>query len=189
MSTGDAVPSQTSAARPSLFAIAAVFARISATTFGGGQMAAIRREVVRRRAWIGEDDFIELLSIAQILPGANPTNVAVMVGSRLRGAPGAAAALFAAVLPGFAILMVLAAIALDAHYPALTGALRACAAVAVGLTCANAIEMTLPRRRSLVDLALIAAVAAFVLVLHASLALTLAVFVPIALIATRPRAS
>jgi chromate transporter len=189
VSTGDAVPSPTRAARPSLLAIAAVFGRISATSFGGGQMAAIRREVVRRHAWLSESDFLELLSIAQILPGANPTNVAVMVGSRLRGAPGAVAALLAAVVPGFAILMVLAAIALDTHSPALTGALRACAAVAVGLTCANAIEMTLPRRQNLVDLALIAAVAAFVLVLHASLLLVLIVFIPVALFATRPRAS
>jgi chromate transporter len=187
MSTGDAVPSRTDAACPSLLAIAAVFGRVSATSFGGGQMAAIRREVVRRRAWLTEADFLELLSIAQILPGANPTNVAVMVGSRLRGAAGAAAALFAAVVPGFAILMVLAALALGAHAPALTGALRACAAVAVGLTCANAIEMTLPRRRNVVDLALIAAVAAFVLFLHASLALTLVVFIPVALVATRKR--
>jgi chromate transporter len=183
--TGD----QRDTRRPSLVAIAAVFGRISATSFGGGQMAAIRREVVRRNAWVGEGDFIELLSIAQLLPGANPTNVAVLVGSRLRGAPGAVAALLACVLPGFAILMLLAAIALDVHLPAISGALRACAAVAVGLTFANAIELTLPRRGNVVDLVLIASVAAFVLVLHASLALTLAVFIPIALVVTRPPAA
>ena len=189
MSTGDDVRSPSSPARPSLLAIAAVFGRISTTSFGGGQSAAIRREVVRARGWLDEADYLELLSIAQILPGANPVNVAVMVGARLRGMPGAAAALCAAVLPGFAILMAIAMVALDVHSAALTGALRACAAVAVGLTCANAIELTLPRRKSVADLVLIAAVAAFVLVLHASLALTLAVFVPIALVATRPRAS
>ena len=221
MSTGDGDPAPPEVARPSLAAIATTFGRVSATTFGGGQMAAIRREVVRRRAWLSESEFLELLSIAQILPGANPPNMAVMIGSRLRGLPGAAAGLAASVIPGFAILMAIALLALDVHLPALTGALRgcaavlpgfailmaiaavaidvhsaaltgalrACAAVAVGLTCANAIELTLPRRKSVVDLVLIAAVAAFVLVLHASLALTLAVFVPIALVATRPRAS
>ena len=183
MSTPEAPP------RPSLLAIAAAFARVSATAFGGGQMSAIRREVVRRNRWLGEDEFLEVLSIAQLLPGANPPNVAVLVGSRLRGAAGGAVALGAAVLPGFAILMVLAAIALDAHLPATNGALRACAAVAVGLTLANAIEMTLPRRRSLVDLAIIAMVAAFVLVLHASLALTLAVFIPVSLVLTRREAA
>lgn len=162
------------------------FGRVSATAFGGGQMGAIRREVVRQRRWLGDDEYLELLALAQLLPGANPVNVAVLVGSRLRGVAGGATALAAAVLPGFAILMVIAALALNAHLPAMNGALRACAAVAVGVTLANAIEMTLPRRRSAVDLVLVAAVAAFVLVLHASLALTLAVFVPVALLVTRP---
>ena len=162
------------------------FGRVSATAFGGGQMGAIRREVVRHRRWLADDEYLELLALAQLLPGANPVNVAVLVGSRLRGVAGGATALAAAVLPGFAILMVIAALALSAHLPAMNGALRACAAVAVGVTLANAIEMTLPRRRSAIDLALVAAVAAFVLVLHASLALTLAVFVPVALLVTRP---
>lgn len=162
------------------------FGRVSATAFGGGQMGAIRREVVRHRRWLADDEYLELLALAQLLPGANPVNVAVLVGSRLRGVVGGATALAAAVLPGFAILMVIAALALNAHLPAMNGALRACAAVAVGVTLANAIEMTLPRRRSAIDLALIAAVAAFVLVLHASLALTLAVFIPVSLLVTRP---
>lgn len=180
---------ETVAERPSLFAIARVFGRISATAFGGGQIAAIRREVVRNNHWLTEDEFLALLAIAQILPGANPTNVAVLVGSRLRGALGATAALISAVLPGFAILLAIAAIALDSHAPAMRGALRGCAAVALGLTLANAIEMTLPRRRSLIDLALVAAVACFVIFLHASLVLTLVIFVPIALLVTRPAAT
>ena len=173
------------AARPSLLGIARVFARISATSYGGGQMAAIRREVVRANRWLDEEAFLELLSIAQLLPGANPTNVAVLVGARLRGWPGAAAALVAAVVPGFAILLALAALVLDAHLPGMRGALRACAAVAVGLTLANALEMTWPRRRSVVDLAIVAAVACAVIFLHASLAVTLLIFVPLSLLVPR----
>lgn len=152
-------------------------------------MSAIRREVVRNNEWLTEDEFLALLAIAQILPGANPTNVAVLVGSRLRGMVGAAAALAAVVLPGFAILLVIAAIALDSQLPAVRGALRGCAAVAVGLTLANAIEMTWPRRRSSIDLALIVAVACFVVFLHASLVITLVIFVPIALLVARPNAA
>jgi chromate transporter len=166
-------------AKPSLLSIARTFGRISATAYGGGQMAAIRREVVRANTWLNEDEFLELLAVAQLLPGANPTNVAVLVGSRLRGAAGATVALISAVLPGFAILMVLAVILLDAHLPGIRGALRACAAVAVGLTLANAIEMTWPRRRQYADLAIVVAVAAAVLLLHVSLFVTLLVFVPI----------
>ena len=189
MSTGDGAPAPPNRSRPSLIAIVAAFGYISATTFGGGQMAAIRREIVRKRKWLSESDFLELLSIAQILPGANPPNVAVMVGSRLRGLPGAVAGLCAAVLPGFVVLMAIALVALDVRAPALTGALRGCAAVAVGLTCANAVEMTMPRMRNVVDIAIIVAVALSVIVLHASLWLTLAIFVPVALFVTRERAS
>jgi chromate transporter len=170
----------------SLAGIATSFARVSATAFGGGQMGAIRREVVRLNKWVDDDTFLEILSLAQLLPGSNPTNVAVLVGSRLRGAAGATVALLAAVLPGFAILMVLGVFALALHQPWMTGALRGCAAMAVGLTLANAIEMT-AKRINVPDLAIMAAVAAAVLVLHASLALTLVIFIPIALVLTRPQ--
>ena len=114
------------------------------------------------------------------------SNVAVLVGSRVGGMAGAAVAFFATVLPGFAILMVLGAFALDSHLPWVGGALRGCAAMAVGLTLANTIELT-AKRINVVDIAIVAAVAAFVLVLHASLALTLAIFIPVALVLTRPK--
>jgi chromate transporter len=169
----------------SLGAIAVTFARISSTALGGGQMGAIRREVVRAHKWVDDDTYLEILALGQLLPGSNPTSVAVMVGARLRGALGASVALAAMVLPGFAILMVLGAFALTSHAPWMTGALRACAATAVGLMLANTIEMSI-KRINVVDVVLTVAVAAAVLVLHASLALTLAVFVPLALLLTRP---
>jgi chromate transporter len=172
--------------RASLAGIATSFARVSATAFGGGQMGAIRREVVRLNKWVDDDTFLEILSLAQLLPGSNPTNVAVLVGARLRGAIGATVALLAVVLPGFAILMVLGAFALALHAPWMLGALRGCAAMAVGLTLANALEMT-AKRINIPDLAIMAAVAAAVLLLHISLALTLVIFIPVALVLTRPK--
>jgi chromate transporter len=173
--------------RVSLASIAMSFGRVSSTAFGGGQMASIWREVVRRNRWVDDEDYLELLSLAQLLPGSNPTNVAVLVGSRLRGFAGASVALAGSVLPGFAILLVLGAFALDSHLPWVRGALRACAATAVGLTLANAIEMTV-KRINVVDIAIVVAVAVFVLVAHASLALTLLIFIPLALVLTRPGA-
>ena len=170
----------------SLLDIATVFGRISATAFGGGQMGAIRREVVRRHTWLTDDEYLELLALAQLLPGANPVNVAVLVGARLRGTVGGCTALFASVLPGFAILMIIGVFALDSHQSWVAGALRGCAAVAVGLTLANTIEMT-AKRLNVVDVAIILAVAASVLFLHLSLGLTLLVFIPVALLLTRPR--
>jgi chromate transporter len=171
--------------RVSLASIAMSFGRVSSTAFGGGGMAQLRREIVRRNHWADDEQFLELLSLAQLLPGSNPTNLAVLVGSRLRGWIGASVALVACVLPGFAILMALGALAIDAHVPWVRGALRGCAAMAVGLSLANAIEMT-AKRINPVEIGIVAAVAVCVLVLHASLALTLLVFIPLALVLTRP---
>jgi chromate transporter len=169
--------------RPSLAGIAIVFGRVSATAFGGGTMSMIRREVVRSKKWITDDEYLDLLSLGNLLPGSNPINIAVLIGSHIAGAPGACVAFFASVFPGFAILMVLGAIALDSHLAWVQGALSGCAAVAVGLTLANAWEMTF-KRINPVEIALVAAVAASVLVLHVSLALTLLIFVPVALVVT-----
>jgi len=170
--------------RPSVPHMTATFALVSITSFGGGQMSAIRRAVLRNR-WVSKDEYLETMAIAQLLPGANSTNVAVLLGGRFAGVLGASAALLATVLPGFAILMLLGLVLLGAHVPALTGALRACAAAAVGLTLANAIEMTLPSRKRLIDLGVIVSVALFVLVLHASLAATLGIFLPVTLLLHR----
>jgi chromate transporter len=170
----------------SLAGLALAFGRVSATAFGGGQMPAIRREVVRRNGWLDDEAFLEVLALAQLLPGSNPSNVAVLVGSRVAGLPGATVAFFATMLPGFAILMILGAFALDSHLPWMGGALRGCAAMAVGLTLANTIELTV-KRINVVDIAIVLSVVIFVLVLHASLALTLAIFIPVALVLTRPK--
>ncbi len=149
-------------------------------------MSMLRREIVRHHGWVTDDEYLEFLSLAQLLPGSNPINVAILVGAHVAGPAGAAVAFVASVLPGFIILTALGVFAMNAHAPWITGALRACAAVAVGLALANAVELT-ARRLRVVDLTLIVAVAASVVVLHLSLALALVIFVPIALVLTRPR--
>ena len=170
----------------SLVNLAFAFSRISIMSFGGGQMPAIRREVVRRAKWLDDDTYLELLALAQLLPGSNPTNIAVLIGSRMRGAIGATVSLLGMVLPGFIILMILGIFALESHQPWVTGALRGCAAMAVGLTLATGIELTAKRIR-IADIAIIIGVAASVLLLHASLVVTLVVFIPIALLIVRPK--
>ena len=186
MTAADPDPDDRAPLPASPLQIAGVFGRISSTSFGGGQMAAMRREVVRSKRWLDDDQYLEILALAQLLPGSNPINVAVLIGQRLAGIAGAAAGLFAVVLPGFTILMIIGALALDSHEPWVRGALRGCAAMAVGLTLANVIELT-AKRRTAVDIALIVSVAAVVALLHLSLVLTLAIFIPVALVMTRPR--
>jgi chromate transporter len=147
-------------------------------SFGGGQKAAIRRAVVERRAWLGDDDFIEALELAELMPGANLVNLAVFIGHRLRGVRGAVVAMLAVCLPPFAIALV-AAYAYFARIdvPLVGAALRGCAAAAVGLTIANAVELTVERRRDgPLGLALLAVTAVAVGVFKLALLPTFALF-------------
>src|SRR5664279_2515329 len=86
------------------------FLLIGATSFGGGVVAYLRSGLVTKRAWIDDREFVEYLAISQSLPGLNATNMAVLVGDRLRGFRGALTALIAICLPG-GTLMFLAGIA------------------------------------------------------------------------------
>src|SRR3954468_2258758 len=68
------------------------FTRLTLHSFGGALFWS-RRMLVENRRWLTEHDFVELLSLAQLLPGANGVNMAVLVGYRFAGTAGAAAAL------------------------------------------------------------------------------------------------
>src|SRR5271169_1751146 len=75
------------------------FLIIGATSFGG-VVPYLRGSLVTKRHWIDDKEFVEMLSISQSLPGLNATNMAVLVGEKLRGALGSIAAIFAICLPG-----------------------------------------------------------------------------------------
>ena len=77
---------------------------VGATSFGGGIVGYLRSSLVAKHGWVDDTTFVELLGISQTLPGLNATNMAVLVGNRLRGTPGAVAALIGVSLPG-AVLM------------------------------------------------------------------------------------
>ncbi|HRM93181.1 MAG TPA: chromate transporter, partial [Alicycliphilus sp.] len=55
----------------------------------GGVLAVVQRELVERRRWITNDEFIEDWAAAQILPGPNVVNLSIMVGDRYFGLRGA----------------------------------------------------------------------------------------------------
>lgn len=66
--------------------------RIGLMSFGGGITVLIHREFVAQRRWIGDEDFAAMLSVAQMMPGANVANLLIATGTRLFGWPGAPAA-------------------------------------------------------------------------------------------------
>ncbi len=129
--------------RVSLAQIGLVIGAIALTSFGGGQKASIRQSVVRQRKWISDADFLEGLELSQIMPGPNLTNLCVYVGHRIRGWAGALTAFVAVSLPPFAIVLGVGAIYFKIKdIPVVHGALEGCAAGAIGLTLANALDLT-----------------------------------------------
>lgn len=159
------------------------FLKLGMTTFGGAASAAIGDEVVRRRGWLTYDEFLTFRSIAMVSPGANSPNLAVLIGRHLGGPLGATAAFLASTIPGVLTILVFGILALNPKL-GLSAALRGFAAAAVGLSFANAIEMTAANRRDVFKLAIVAATATTVLTLHLALGITFAIFVPIAIAIT-----
>jgi chromate transporter len=84
-----------------------VFAGLGAMSFGGGVLSWLHHEVVFRRRWLDDRDYLAALGIATILPGPNPVNVSVHVGMKLRGARGAFLAVIGLILPPFVIILML----------------------------------------------------------------------------------
>lgn len=91
------------------------FLKIGAFTIGGGyaMIPLIEREVVRTRKWIGREEFVELLALAQAAPGVIAMNIAVFVGYKVRGRGGLLVAVLGAVLPSFLIILAIASVFTD----------------------------------------------------------------------------
>lgn len=165
--------------RASLWRIAATFGEISVTAFGGAQTVRMRRAAIRERQWMTEEAFLETLSIANVVPGPTPVNIATLIGLRLRGVPGAIVAFCACTFPAFFILLGVAWVL--ATYPNLKwlhGAIVGCAAAAVGMTVANALEMSKRFASKYLELAFMAITFGSVVVFHVSIVIALLVYVP-----------
>lgn len=111
-----------------------VFLRIGAFSFGGGLTAWVYREVVQRRRWLAEQEFLSGMAVSQILPGANVTNLSIYIGQKLRGAVGAFAALVGLLLVPFFLVIGFLLVYEDISRMAWVGmATDGVAAAAVGL--------------------------------------------------------
>ena len=86
------------------------FLKIGAFTFGGGyaMIPLIQHEVIHRRRWIEERDFLDLLTLAQTAPGPIALNTAVFVGYKRRGYLGALSAILGVIVPSFLVILVVA---------------------------------------------------------------------------------
>lgn len=86
------------------------FLKIGAFTFGGGwaMISIIEREIVTRHRWIDKEEFLDLLAVAQSLPGILAVNMAVAVGDKVRGRSGTYACAAGSILPSFVIILAIA---------------------------------------------------------------------------------
>ena len=93
----------------SLWKIFLVFAKIGAFTIGGGipMIAAIKSELTRRN-WLKDEDFLDIITLAQTAPGLFAANIAILTGHRLRGTKGSIVATIASCLPPFLIILTIA---------------------------------------------------------------------------------
>ena len=108
----------------------------------GGVIAVAQRVLVEQKQWLTREQFIEILSLAQVLPGPNVCNVALITGDRFFGWRGAFAALGGMmVLPLIIVLGVAALYAQYASEPAVAGAFRGMGAVAAGLIIGTALKL------------------------------------------------
>ncbi len=93
-----------------LFQLFYTFFKIGAFTFGGGwaMISIIEKEIVDKHQWLKRDEFIDLLAVAQSLPGILAVNISVAVGDKLRGFKGSATAALGTILPSFLMILIIA---------------------------------------------------------------------------------
>lgn len=103
-------PEETTAARVSLADIFWYFLKLGWLAFGGpvGQIGLMHLEVVERRKWIEEEEFVRALNFCHVLPGPEATQLAVYIGYRKRGYLAGVLAGVLFILPGFITLTALA---------------------------------------------------------------------------------
>ncbi len=94
----------------SLTRLFATFFKIGAFTFGGGwaMISIIEREIVDKYHWIDRNEFLDLLAVAQTLPGLLAVNISVAVGDKLRGLKGSICSAAGTILPSFVIILLIA---------------------------------------------------------------------------------
>ncbi|KAF1047973.1 chromate transporter [Xylophilus sp.] len=114
----------------------------------GGVLAVVQRVLVEQKRWMTDAEFIEDWAVAQVLPGLNVVNLAVMLGDRYFGLRGSIVAVAGLIVCPLALLMVLAmAYARFAGHPSVAGTLRGMGAVAAGLITATGLKL-LPALRT-----------------------------------------
>jgi chromate transporter len=183
------IPATPARAQPaSLAALFVSFLAIGSTSFGGGLTGWIRRELVEKRRWIDDQQFLTSYGLSQMVPGAPNVNLAVIIGTQLRGAVGALTALAGLMLVPLAILMILGSFYFAAHAAPggrmLNTALAGAGAVAIGFNIATGIRLAYRNIRRIGPILVAAAIIVGIGILRIPLLEVLLVMLPASLALT-----
>ena len=168
--------------------LALCFLKIALVSFGGGLSAWARQVIVEERQWLTDEEFLTALTLSRLLPGPNVTNLAVYVGTRFHGLPGAGAALAGLTLVPLAIMLSLGIVYFHYHHlPGFQSVLTGIVAAGVGLTLSMGVKTGLELLRQPMAIALAAAAFLGSAVLRWPLWLVLAGLAPIGIAWYWPR--
>ncbi len=111
------------------------FLRLGCTSFGGpaAHLGYFQDEFVRRRGWISNETYADLLALCQFLPGPASTQLGISIGHLRGGYPGAFLAWLGFTLPSALVLIGFALSVKSFSHPALEGALHGLKIVAVAV--------------------------------------------------------
>jgi chromate transporter len=141
----------------------------------GGVLAVVQRVLVDEKRWLTNEEFIEDWAVAQILPGPNVVNLALMIGDRYFGLRGGLAAL-AGILtfPLLVVLVIAALFASVADMPMAQGALKGMGAVSAGLIAAVGLRLVTALKANVMSASVCTALAAMTFIAVAILRIPLA---------------
>ena len=109
----------------------------------------IQREVVDRKGWIDEEEFLNMIALAQAAPGLIAVNSAIFIGWRVGGWKGVCGAVLGAVLPSFLIILAIAMLFREwKELPAVEAAFKGIRPVVVSLILVPMVKMARTSCRS-----------------------------------------
>jgi chromate transporter len=120
------------------------YLKIGTFTLGGGyaMLPLIQREVVDTQGWLDEEEYLNMIALAQAAPGLIAVNSAIFIGWRIGGWRGVCGAVLGAVLPSFLIILAIATVFSDwKELPAVEAAFKGIRPAVVALIAAPLFKM------------------------------------------------
>jgi len=126
----------------SLFEIAKTFLHIGLVAYSLAALGEAKKSLVDKKNWMTDEEYLNGLALAQLLPGAPTVNLNTYIGYFLRGFPGALVASIFFVLPCFVAMVILAHLYLNYNnIPLVSSLFKGVGALVVGLVLNTIIDL------------------------------------------------